>query len=372
MKWVLGAIKTVVAILAACALIFVLVEGGASTILLTWDLAFKSSGGLNSRKHVQFDPELGWVSQPNLSVPGLFGPGADGTINGQSLRARRDFTPQVPAGRVRVLCSGDSFTFGVGNRDGETWCDALEAAHPTLETMNAGEPGYGVDQMYLKARRLANQLRWDVHVTAFIGDDVRRITTTDFIGRAKPRVVLDEGELSFENQPVERPSEAYLWFRANKRVFQPLRFLELAARFGRKSGGGGGGGGDGWGEAQTVDAMLALFEATRALAAEQGALAVFVYLPSGPDVSAEDTKWLAALAPLAAERGLVFIDLVSPLRALDDATEAGMYTAAWRHYSADGNRRVADALWTALGRVPEVAARLGVATPPPPEAPPGE
>jgi hypothetical protein len=366
--------KALLGVLLACVVIFVLVEGVSSTVLLGWDSLFKTGPGLESRKHVQFDPELGWVNQPGLVAPDLYGPGVGATINAQSLRAQHEFSPAVPPGRSRVLCSGDSFTFGVGNADAETWCQQLEAAHPQVEAANAGEAAYGIGQMYLKARRLSEQqLKWNVHVTGFIADDVRRLTTLDFGGRNKPRARLKDGVLTWEGQPVTQASPLYLWFRANRRVFAPLRFLELGGRVGQKFSKPGPRGAA-WSPAETADTVIAVFEATRELSRAQDAVAVFAFLPSGPHFDPEDERWRRELLPRCAAKGLICLDVVAPIRALDDASEDGMYTARWAHFSADGNRRVAEALWTQLVAIPEVAVRLGEGAPaaPVPEVGEGE
>lgn len=367
MRAVTRFLKALLGVIVACVVIFVLVEGVSSTVLFVWDGLFKTGAGLASRKHVKFDEQLGWVNQPGLKVPDLYGPGLGATINAQSLRAQHDLSGAVPAGRSRVLCSGDSFTFGVGNGDDETWCQQLEVQHPQVEAANAGEAAYGIGQMYLKSKRLSEQLKWNVHVTGFIADDIRRLTTLDFIGRNKPRPNLkDDGTLVWEGTPVAQASPLYLWFRANRRVFSPLRFLELGGRLGKKFSKPAPGGA-GWSQARTADTVIAVFEATRELSQAQDAVAVFAFLPSGPHFDPEDERWRRELLPRCAEKGLICIDVVAPIRALDDATEDAMYTAAWGHYSADGNKRVAEALWAELVAIPEVAVRLGEGAPATPE-----
>ena len=80
----------------------------------------------------------------------------------------------MASGTGRLLCLGDSFTFGegVGNRD--TWCSLLGDAAGGRETVNLGESGYGIDQTFLKYRLYADSLDHSVVLLTFIADDFRR------------------------------------------------------------------------------------------------------------------------------------------------------------------------------------------------------
>jgi hypothetical protein len=73
-------------------------------------------------------------------------------INGQGLREVADLGPKQ-AGRPRVLCVGDSNTFGLGVEDDEVWVRYL--AQAGLEPVNAGwASGYAPDtaSLYLEGR----------------------------------------------------------------------------------------------------------------------------------------------------------------------------------------------------------------------------
>lgn len=67
------------------------------------------------------------------------------------------------AGTFRIVCLGDSQTFGNGVDEGESWPAALEAAlresdlEPRIEVMNCGVGGYQIEQevAYLEKRLLA-------------------------------------------------------------------------------------------------------------------------------------------------------------------------------------------------------------------------
>ena len=97
---------------------------------------------------MRFDPDLGWTSVPDTRLENFYGPGRHLTINGQGVRAKRAYAAEPPAGRRRALCAGDAFTLGPGVDDDSTWCAQLEQIEPQLETVNLGQGGYGLDQIY--------------------------------------------------------------------------------------------------------------------------------------------------------------------------------------------------------------------------------
>ncbi|MEQ9504243.1 MAG: hypothetical protein RIT81_45730 [Deltaproteobacteria bacterium] len=336
MGWVRRAVVNVVGVLFGCLAIYVLVEGGSSAFLLAWDLGFKTAGGLRSGNYVRFDPELGWSNIPNAKLVDFNGPGQHVTIDPNGLR----ITPAREASdTITVLCSGDSFTFGVGAGDEQTWCYRLGADAPDIATLNAGEAAYGIGQMYLKARRLSDQIEWDVHVVAFIADDIRRATTGEFVGRNKPRFVLDGGALRLERETVTESSALYAWMRANKRIYANLRVLELGRRIGAKLSGAPP---KPPSPDSTKELVGAIFEATAKMNAAQGRRTLFVFLPSGPGVDQTDVAWRPRVAEECQRRKLDCADLVAPFRALDETKQVAMFEPATRHYDADGNRWVAE------------------------------
>ena len=179
-------------------LAFALVEGCASS-LIALRAALDLAEGPGIRRH---DARLGWVSLPSLSVPEMWGPGADLHTNARGFRGRAEVDDAVPPGRVRVVCSGDSFAFGDGVGDEQTWCHQLSRLDPRIEAVNLGQSGYGVDQAYLRYREVASELEIDLHVFSFIGPDLTRAGDASFYGFAKPVFRLEDGELVLEGVPV--------------------------------------------------------------------------------------------------------------------------------------------------------------------------
>jgi hypothetical protein len=113
----------------------------------------------------------------------------------------QDFTKTVPS-KVRIMCSGDSFTFAYSVDNDHTWCQLLEVLDPHLQTINLAESGYGLDQMYLRYRRDGVFLEHDVLISAFISDDLRRMQLKKFSGFGKPILQIRNGKLVPGNVPV--------------------------------------------------------------------------------------------------------------------------------------------------------------------------
>jgi lysophospholipase L1-like esterase len=86
------------------------------------------------------------------------------------------------AGTFRVLCLGDSTTYGLGVPEPATWVRRLEAdlnstAPPGLriETVNAGVPAYNTRDELALYRSLADRLRPDLVLLGFYGNDLERL-----------------------------------------------------------------------------------------------------------------------------------------------------------------------------------------------------
>src|SRR5262249_25542761 len=124
---------------AAFVITFALIEGLASEALLGYQLFLKPKPPLAERLHTPYDPELGWVGIPNLDIPDMYGPGLSFHSNGQGFRNHHDFASDPPAGKIRAICAGDSFTLGYGVDDDHPWCQVLSKLDSRFETVNMGQ-----------------------------------------------------------------------------------------------------------------------------------------------------------------------------------------------------------------------------------------
>jgi len=135
---------------------------------------------LEGQREIEYevDPELYWVLRPNqdgfLRLGPLGRPSPPVRINTLGLRGADVAPPD--AERVRILALGDSYTFGWGVAEDETFAAALErAATPArVEVVNGGGPGYGLFQTLERARRLLPVLRPAVVLLTLPPADIMR------------------------------------------------------------------------------------------------------------------------------------------------------------------------------------------------------
>ena len=182
--------------------LFVVVEGVCS--VAAFGYRFVAYQPLAERRHTEYDELLGWLNKPLQDEPHMYGPDIYLRTNRQRFRNDRDFDAKIPDGKRRIICSGDSFTFGYGVSNDQAWCQLLLADHPNWESVNMAQGGYGFDQAYLWYKRDGAVLEHDVHLFAFITADFERAGAAEFIGYAKPRLIVNHGELQTANVPVPR------------------------------------------------------------------------------------------------------------------------------------------------------------------------
>lgn len=359
-------LRRAVVLAARVAVLLVLIEGLASIALTCGELRRDAKAPLAERQHTRYDPELGWVSIPDASLLDLYGPGVFLRTNSRGFRGARETTPEVPLGRRRVVCSGDSFTLGYGVDDNQTWCARLGVLLPGVETVNLGQGGYGIDQSYLLFRRELPRLAHDVHLFAFITEDFLRMESKEFLGYGKPVLRLGAGgALEVDNVPVPRGAFAVPWLAQNARFVAALRTFQLAqAWLPRRAR-----------RAPSADmSVLALrvFGELARLADERHAALVLVHLPMFEELDPGPWDDLRAwLEEEASRRGLVYVDLLPELRGISRASAERLflargqldYPAADGHYGVEGNARVAELLRERLLRLPAARDRLGAPAP---------
>lgn len=344
-----------------------LVEGLASLVICA-GLLFGPSGHVELERFARYDPDLGWVSVPNVAIPDMYGPGADLHTTTQGFRGRVDPPAEAPAGKARLVCSGDSFTFGHGVGDDETWCALLARLDPRLETVNMGEAGYGVDQAFLWYRRDGARLAPAVHVFAFIDGDFDRMRTARFLDDyGKPTLALRDGTLVVEDVPAWRRPFWMPTVRVRE-IVKRTKLYELASRLRERAGAPATPALDVNERTRVVDVALAVFAELRALAARNDGELVLVYLPAAfdcrlPASAPSGLAWWPLVEPRARAAGFRIVDLSAACRSLSAAEQdalfipagAGVYYAAVGHYTVAGNRFVAEALRRELAPVVDAA-----------------
>ncbi|MET0555497.1 MAG: SGNH/GDSL hydrolase family protein [Vicinamibacteria bacterium] len=147
----------------------------------------------------------GWALVPGLRQVPAFA-GRTVSSNAQGLRGVREHAVPKPAGTLRILAFGDSFTFGEDVSDAETYCHRLGGLLPGVEVLNFGVRGYGHDQMLVRLREEAARYQPDVVLLGYVTDDAIR-NLSGFRDFAKPRFELAGGRLVLRGTPVPTPEE---------------------------------------------------------------------------------------------------------------------------------------------------------------------
>lgn len=360
MKRVKALARSAALFLLRMLLVFIAVEGLASVVILGCKFAGTIGAIQAGGRHAQYDPEIGWVNLPGYHQNDVYGPGGHVNTNARGYRARQEFGP-IPPNKLRVVCSGDSFTFGYGVGDDDPFCQALTRDDPRFETANLGIPGYGVDQAYLLYRREAPRLPHDIHLFSFIREDFKRMSSYKFLGVGKPVVRARAGAIEVDNVPVPRAAYTMPRLMRTLAAFQVSRVSTLYQTWkGRpeeipayRSQG------------QMMDTGLAVLEDLNRMAARGGGLLVTLYLPTQDDL--DDPPYTQSyLRAELGKRGVVFLDLSDDFKALPPAERQAMFIPraekneqlAAGHYSVNGNRFVAGKLRERLVAIPAIAERL--------------
>ncbi|MBP8981119.1 MAG: SGNH/GDSL hydrolase family protein [Syntrophobacterales bacterium] len=132
------------------------------------------------------------------------------TINSAGMRDREYPLDKSP-GKRRVAVLGDSFTAGLGVKEGEVFTEVLEnSLGEKTEVLNFGINGFGPTQEYLLLKDRVLSYQPDLVLMVFyIGNDFDDTTNLSawIDGYERPRAVLDKtGRVVFTNIPVPKTS----------------------------------------------------------------------------------------------------------------------------------------------------------------------
>lgn len=182
--------------------------GALVLALVVIELVLRAVAPLENVPQREFDPRLGWRGRPNLHC--ILNEGHFTISISQNSRGFRDREHAIekPSGTARILCLGDSFTWGWGVDQADIYTAVLqrrydEAAAP-VEVVNAGVGGYSTDQLllYLEPEGLSYTPEWVVYQAAWndVRDNPRTVVEAIY---HKPRFVLEgDGGLVLRDCPV--------------------------------------------------------------------------------------------------------------------------------------------------------------------------
>ena len=296
--------------------------------LLFAEVALRVLDPVRPADRVEFivDQETYWRVRPNQTDRGQ--PAI--TVNAQGFRDIEDVGP-VQQGQRRIFSLGDSYTWGFGVSDGETYASQLETlSEGRLNVINGGTPGWGTFQFRVRLERWLDELDPDVVVVFLNTADILRQPYSnpererEFLRRSALRNTIRRFSkiITVSVRLVER----YQLQRQNRKVANAVPM-----------GDAGGG--------VRPELYARLLEADKQRLAEMVALtrakgASFV-LVVWPQRIPETDAFLAAMREFAEAQSIQYVDLSSTLQ--DNSYDE--YTLPFDHHpSAFGHRLIADRL----------------------------
>jgi lysophospholipase L1-like esterase len=186
------------------------------------------------------DARLGWALRPGWTARDE-APDYRITVRTNALGLRGpEAAPLPPAGVQRVLVLGDSFAFGYGVEDEESFPRRLEARWRAegraVEVLNAAVPGYSADHHLVVLRERGFALAPDLVLVALCENDVddlgwsRHALGPDRLPariHSLRRLVDENGRLRYVNEdrvPLPEAGPLSTWLAARSHLYNWLRF----------------------------------------------------------------------------------------------------------------------------------------------------
>jgi hypothetical protein len=228
-----------------------------------------------------------------------------------------------------TLAVGDSFAFGDGVDDQDSWPAVLERL-TGQRVVNGAVPGFGLDQVVLRAEQLAALYDPSLIVVSFIPHDVLRCEMSYWSGHPKPYFELDASGLVLHAAPAPPPrSYAALKSLLSKSVTLELLFAPFLHWEGP---------GEQVVHRRGVDVACRLMDRLAALGRAHDLRIVILAQPQEPTATAEDLRLKDAVLACARADKLPALDLFPIIDSLPLQQRTELFP---RHMSREGNRLVA-------------------------------
>lgn len=239
-----------------------------------------------------------------------------------------------PKDTYRFLLFGDSQIFGWGNTDKQRFSNLVENRGQSIEVLNFGVPGYGLDQQILSYQR--DGLSFDADEVIFFAskDTLKRIHHDYIYKKPKPRFVVDtSGDIKLEAAPQKGSGLTkilynilhpfYLPYFVEQRLAILNRSLQQSSKQLPKKAAKSG--------LSIGELERGILGRLNALAqAQQHRLTVLAFLP-------KDAK--EALEQFCQENGIDFMEIM-----LDGASNAYIFGPQDRHWTPAANQQIAKQL----------------------------
>lgn len=180
-----------------------------------WVKSRLHDGKVNFDSRFQYDSDMGWKNAFNIDETPKF----QGNIRTNSVGMRNDqeFSETPTPGKPRLMIVGDSYSFGFGVSNQETYAYELARLMPGWEVMNLAVSATGTDQHYLMYEKMGQKYHPDIVILGFYVLDYNR-NTYSFRDYAKPMFIPDsDGALRLTNVPVVRPENLIEEYRSGKK-----------------------------------------------------------------------------------------------------------------------------------------------------------
>lgn len=322
---------------------------------------------------LSFDADLGWAPTPGISIGDMAFDWAGCRLSAAPLS--REPAPD----QTRIVCVGCSFTQGEEVADKETWAYNLDTASPQHEFANLAMGAYGLDQALLRYRRDGKSLEADEIWVGWLPSASLRLLSVwrpaerhwAKLARFKPRFLLDEGgDLTEVPNPVSSIKHMHSVMSSQESFLaavggndrwvsrSPLAYAPAGSHWLHRTGLGRmaltlhehrGRDAAPWlldESSEVFRILLAIMGAFQEEATSSGARLRLLVLPDRAALQAlaKDGRGYWSKATEACERaGIEVLDCSAALITAGAAETASCW-APGGHYSAEGNRVVAESL----------------------------
>ncbi len=178
-----------------------------------------------------YDEILGWKNIPGTSVYSIIKKcTVRYDINSKGLRDKEyDYKKQDDI--FRIICLGDSITFGWNVNTEDRFSDILENKIEETEIINIGMLGYGIDQMLLMLKQEGLKYSPDLVLIYLIEHDLDRSCYSKMWDLPKPYFVFENREMVLSNVPVPNVDvfyfDNYFWKRIRSYLIKKSYLFSL-------------------------------------------------------------------------------------------------------------------------------------------------
>ena len=194
-----------------------------------WVMTRLEDGKANFDNRFVPDKFAGWKNAPNINKE-VKNHGSIRT-NAQGMRNDEDFPLTSSTGRPRLMILGDSYSFGHGVSNEQTYAYQLAELMPDWDVINLAVSATGTDQNYIMYEQYGEKFSPDIVLLGFYLLDFNR-NTFSFRDYAKPMYVpREDGSLKLTHSPVLSPKELLDEYQSGRRQIGGWHYSYAVAAF---------------------------------------------------------------------------------------------------------------------------------------------